>query len=452
MSKALHDSALDSLGVPSEADSIRSFRSVCSTDTGARWLEQAIDPMHDRGVSSASMPDNISGRSVVQVITRRFTVTAPDTGKFDALVQFTADLNTNRMADATLHFDTPTLAEGGSQAYLDIVGNATAVTYGGVTVQTGAVGADLTRRSNYIAAPWFNGTDPASQWSDFPSGGYRLVGGSLEVYNTTPELYASGSSVCYRQSNRQDSFRNIQMTGTTTAIDGAFPDVQLYPKGPTSVGAAQMIPDSVAMKAVDGCYMPFVVNTSDIIEHGKYGVFVVASRIDSTANQNILMNRAIVGGDNPTASQVGNWSLPHRCQPLGAYFSGLSPETSLDVVCRFIIEVFPNVTDSVLMPLTRPSAPYDARALEAYRMVMASMPIAVPVAWNGLGTWLKTAMKAIKPVAKFLQPVAKAIVTEALPGGDAIWHLGAATGNAVKESLSKRKKKKKDADLTQRGR
>lgn len=445
------DNALDALGIPSEQDSLRSFRSVCSTDAGARWLEQAVDPMHDRGVSSASMPDGVTGRSVVQVITRRFTLqkpaSLPDDAKFDALVHFAADLNTNRCCNVELQYNPPSRTEAGVQCFIDLKSAASSTIYGGVMAQTGAVGTDLTQLSGYCAAPWFNGTDPTVQYSDFPTGGYRLVGGSLEVYNTTPELYASGSVTCYRQANRANTLRCAQVTGVTAGVTSAYPGIELYPAGPASVGTAQLYPDSVTMKAVDGCYMPIVVNTNDVIEYPTFGSFLLADRRDSSVNQKCLMQLPITGNvNNPSEQQFGNWMLPHRCQPMGAYFSGLSPQTSLDVVARFIVELFPSVSDSTLLPLTRPSASLDTEALEAYRLIMAEMPIAVPVAWNGLGTWLKSALKVAKSVGKTLMPVAKAVVTE-MPGGDTAWALGNATVNAVKDMNAKRKQKKKDEAL-----
>lgn len=428
--KSLREQALDIKGVPSEADSLRSFRSLCSTDAGAFWLEQAVDPMHDRGVRSASMPDHVSGRSVVQVITKRFTVSAPSTTSYDALVRFDCDLNNNRLSDANLVYDTPTLSEKGAAPSLKYAGLATGRQYGGVTTSTGNVGSDLSLGAPYITAPWFNGNDPATQQSEFPSGGYRLVGGSIEVYNTTPQLYAAGSVVCYRHANRANLLRNLQLVSSTATMIDANTVVVQYPRPPTNLANAQAIPDSVAMRAVEGCYMPIVVNTDDVLKYPEYGIFVVADRQDRSAAVPVQVIQPISGVVDPVSQTSGNWQLPHDCQPCGAYFAGLSPQTTLDVVVRFIVEIFPQIEDTVLTPLTRPSAPADDAALESYRVIIANMPIAVPVAWNGSGDWLRSVIKIAKPLYKTVQPAIKTAV-KALPHGATAWAAANAAVDAV---------------------
>lgn len=448
MHKSLREQALDAASVPSEDASIRTFRSLTSTLDGAKWLEQAIDPMHDRGVASIGMPDSVSGLSVVQVINRRFTMTqpggvAPD-GKWDALVHFTPDLANLLLSPGAVLYDTPSRSEKGQRPQLHLT-NATAVPYGGVVGQSGATGSTLVDKFGNVAAPWYNGTDLATEYSDFPSGGYRLVGGSLEVYNTTPELYRSGAVTCYRQSNRQELLRNAQLVGSDgSVIDNAAPAVSICPAPPNSVGAAQLIPSAVSHEAALGCYMPFVVNTDDVINYAQFGTTVYHNRADNVTTQSALLTYPISGttDESTTRDKMGNWSLPHMCQPCGAYFTGLAPQTTLDVVCRFIIEVFPGVNDSVLLPLARPSPSHDAKALEAYRMLVNAMPVAVPVAWNGSGAWLKNVMQAAKPVAKFLAPVAKTLVKE-LPAGDILVKGVEAAGKAFASRPKKKEGKNK---------
>jgi hypothetical protein len=78
----------------------------------------------------------------------------------------------------------------------------------------------------------------------------------------------------------------------------------------------------------------------------------------------------------------------------GAYFTGLSPQTSLTVFWNITIQTFPNYT-SPLASLARPSPYEDKVAQTAYSEILSRMPVGVKVKENGLGDWFTGSVASI---------------------------------------------------------
>jgi len=85
----------------------------------------------------------------------------------------------------------------------------------------------------------------------------------------------------------------------------------------------------------------------------------------------------------------------------GAYFTGLSPTTTLTINWNVLIERFPSAADADLVVLAKPSPRYDPTALELYSLCMQNMPVGVPVKENGLGDWF---MKVIGRARDIVMP------------------------------------------------
>jgi hypothetical protein len=90
----------------------------------------------------------------------------------------------------------------------------------------------------------------------------------------------------------------------------------------------------------------------------------------------------------------------------GAYFSGLSNTTTLQVNATYYIEKFPSQQDSQLVVLARSSPRDDCIARELYSEIIREMPVGVPQRMNGLGEWFGD---AVSSAVDFISPVASAI-------------------------------------------
>jgi hypothetical protein len=386
-------------GVPTISASYESVRPLCSTDAGARWLETAVDPFHDRIVPVRGLPDEVKGNSLVQIIQRRVTISAPTgvTGKWDAQVFWTGELNNVRSSNGNLTFNYPSPSDlGANTAWVPL--STTAYASGGVEIVAGAMGADLGPASsgvinNYGLWPYHDGSDPVAVGSTFPSGGYRVVAGGIEIYDTTPELYRSGSLTAYRL----NQIERMQPVGTTNqAGTSAVSNMPAYLRSGRLASAAQalLIPGSRTWRAPEGLYMPFRINVDAGLNYPFYGHYISCNPIDS--NGQLSVGPFASGGTTAGTASLGNWYMPSKTQPMGAILTGLDNNVTFDVVVKFVIEVFPSARDTMLITLAAPTPVEDEDAMQAYKKIVEALPIAVPVIENSTGTWLKRAMNAMR--------------------------------------------------------
>jgi len=89
-----------------------------------------------------------------------------------------------------------------------------------------------------------------------------------------------------------------------------------------------------------------------------------------------------------------------------AYFTGLSPETTLSVTYRTFVEYSPPATSDFYTEVT-PCAEYDPHVFEVYNMVAKQAPYAVPVGQNAAGDFFRKVLGAVKTVA----PIASKLLT-----------------------------------------
>jgi hypothetical protein len=386
--------------VPSEQQSLSKFRALTKTDLGARWLEQALDPFHDRQVTPTGMPDAIKGASVVKCIRKSFTVTAPSTVKWDALVTLTSEIHNFRGAQATVTYNEPDIA--GLGAGLAVGGMANAIgNVGGCMCTTGAVGADLnwySAASTQAGAVWplFEGSDPLTQGSSFPRGGFRLVGAGFEIVDTTPELYRSGILTAFRQTEEVEQTQVHYTNTTPTAVNICTTDI--VQASPASMAIAKNMPGSASWRMSDGVYMVQPMNTEVGLVRPRYGQRLELNRADASGTQT-AGGLFPIGGATFITTGMGNWYCPAKVPKIGAYLSGLDPNVSFTVEARWFVEIFPDPS-SDLITLASSSPVEDEAALDAYKVIIASLPIACPKADNDAGDFLRRAMKTAESVRK----------------------------------------------------
>jgi hypothetical protein len=398
------------------------------------------------------MPDANVGDSVVRTITKRITLKKPTAQTevgWDALVHFTGDLNNSLMSLGGFIYDVPTAATdiGAApviQAY-PFSGSYAPTRFGGIVCSAGPVGSDLSNDvPSAILAPFYEGLDPLSTTSAgnsvLPKGGYRLVSGSIEAYNTTPELYRAGAVTGYELQNKE-AFLTMGTWYSNTGTDYAMSPMFIAPRAPASIAQAVQLPGSVTHEAEKGAYLPLPLNVDSPMNYARFSMKAYAFRGDSSSSDQTMVTYPLNGGslaNSGAIAQKGNWDLPSTCNPAGLYFTGLSDQTTIDIVARFVIEEFPSVNDIRYLTLANPSPPRDAAALKAYGLIRSELPIMVPVAWNGLGTWLKSAMKVAKKVIPVVKSVAKVV-----PGVKQAVEVGEAVAGAAKQVVKSATKSKK---------
>jgi len=335
-----------------------------------------------------------------------------------------------------------------------------------------------------------NGTSVApfqTLLAPYLTGEYRIISMGFEVINTTAELNVQGLVTCYRQPVANiDSAKSILVTegpvlssgGTVSTTPFAYVDALLSNTPPATPGEALLLDGSKQWKAKDGCYVvptlnspenPSGQNSTSPILHTSIvdpiqttpGVNWIYVTPASGANIPAAFDPTPVTG-NPAATPNtfnlvflptgGVWMQPFN--GAGAYFSGLSNSTTLQLNAIYYIERFPTQQDSDLVVLARRSCHSDSVALDLYSEIIREMPVGVPQRMNGMGEWFADAVSAaadfVSPVLSAIPlPMAQTIASGVKVAGNMAKSLGSkkespgqtysSTGSNVSASVSKKK-------------
>jgi len=129
---------------------------------------------------------------------------------------------------------------------------------------------------------------------------------------------------------------------------------------------------------------------------------------------------------------------------IGAYFTGLSPQTTLEVNVVYYVERFPTPFESDLVVLASPSAGYDPVALEIYSRAMAGLPVGVMQNENPLGEWFGD---ILDKVARVAAPIGRALSMVPGPVGVAGSVIGSAadTYRGLRQPARREKKAQRKA-------
>jgi len=264
----------------------------------------------------------------------------------------------------------------------------------------------------------------------------RMIGGGLEVLNTTEDLHKSGAVVYYTHPSQQ------RFVGTSVADSGSgaqtsysgFSRIMRSP--PATVAQAVSIPDSVKRKAEEGAYVVFRQakgqKNPPIDPQGERPIFMGGPNLDEDGSVQVwgfgeAVPVAVFGAYQPVPLLGNHQQVPFDIS--GAYFTGLSSFSSLDITLRLYIEGFPTpAANQSLISLTRPCPLEDPLACEIYSRVCTQLPPGVPVIENETGDWFKGLMKTIASVA----PTIGSALGGIIPGGGLI---GSGVGK-VAEMLS----------------
>jgi len=271
-------------------------------------------------------------------------------------------------------------------------------------------------------------------------GVYRLVYSGFEVVNTTAQIYKQGACTVYEYGH---SYETSQVSGAKdkTSADPSITTESFATNSfrcpPNTIAEAKIMPGAHSWPAQDGCYCtskflgenPFQSatmrnyfiqqnNEKSLRESGYVSAATGPTTYDYTDGS--FVSPGLVGDawPNVTGPPVGVYRTAYNAAPAthfsrmstaGAYFTGLSPQTTLFVTWRVGIERLPAANKPTFLALAQPSATFDPNALLLYNLIANHLPPGCPQGWNDLGRWFNT----VASIAKNVIPASFPLVSTA---------------------------------------
>jgi len=300
--------------------------------------------------------------------------------------------------------------------------------------------------------------DEFFDFEDTDLGSYRLIYSGFEVVNTTAVIAQQGAVTVYEYGNSFDVSTSVSTGKTITSTSTSGPSTststspQLESKTmrtfrcpPNNLSEAKIMPGARSWAAKDGSYNvakfcdanPFqapngknyLIQQNKLTDSPLGGYLLDASdnttaSVGSFASPGLVeymdQSANIIAGPNyvtPGSSMVVSQEIKaaapavhfSQMNTTGAYFTGLSPTTTLFITWRVGIERMPSANNPTFLSLAQPSAVYDPNALVLYNLIAANLPPGCPVGWNDMGKWFNM----IADVAKTVIPGAFPLVSVA---------------------------------------
>lgn len=444
------------------------------------------DPFHDTPISVVGAPDNVSGRSLVYDVRRQLIIKKPDAiaGNWDAHVAFipalidwslsaadggTAGYNFQALVyNNTGQVNAPTatsvLLPLNENNYSTVAGTKTNFPDGGPFFVS-TVATDTPTYSPYndgLQVGYIKAVDVTNGLPFGTGNKVRLVGAAFEVHNTTADLYKQGSVTCYRTASET---QETQLTSiyselaTPSSVQGAahqFSPFTLLQGPPSSVSQAKQL-DGITWEAREGALVPCHIDFSQnkpCVPDARQLILTSQDQGSPLLPTNMVCG-FIQGGSMAKYDQRNACGSSLAVVPgsqSGAYFVGLSPETSLTMSVRCFFEVFPS-PNSELYSLTRPSPRYDPLVETVLDKVWSELQPGYPVSFNAKGDFFKNIVSSLKSSYKVMTPMMIAGLTSSadprlMAAGAALSTIDAA-GNAVAKSLKRVKQENKNAKQAQ---
>lgn len=456
------------------------------TKEACDWVKYALDPFHDLQLEHLrGYPDVSTEPTVIVKIRQALTVTAPPdlaaTGSptWDCHIvaspidYMPMDRSSVMPARVFPHGNTTTGASDTNAGAVQTVqanGEAigpTCARMDGLLINsvpsTGAPGAEYTFTPGHCPEVGAQGyqlqqinLDNYLDFEDTDLGVYRLVYSGFEVVNTTAQIYKQGAVTVYEYGN---SFEVGASHPTSTSVNPITPGQPTIPYPdhrptnyfrcpPNTLAEAKIMPGSHSWAAQDGCYNTAKFQTDNPFQGLTSRPWVIAQNNPEAPQDGgywshnpglvpVDYNSGSFASEYPLGYVGPNSELPYkqfggpvhfsRMNTTGAYFTGLSPETTLFVTWRVGIERLPAANKPAFLALSQPSAAYDPNALVLYNLVANSLPPGCPQGYNDAGKWFRwisdqakkaipTVYPAVRTAALIANSMGRPIIGSALTG------------------------------------
>lgn len=185
------------------------------------------------------------------------------------------------------------------------------------------------------------------------------------------------------------------------------------------------MPGAHSWAAQDGCY-----NTAKFQSDNKFQGMTRRPWAICQNNPTAPNDSGYVGGDfgsfvsdvslgfhntstgGPTPGELGDegYGGPMHFSMMnttGAYFTGLSEQTTLFVTWRVGIERLPAANKPAFLALAQPSATFDPNALVLYNMVANVLPPGCPQGYNDMGKWFRWISDAVQKSIPTVYPIVR---------------------------------------------
>lgn len=364
--------------------------------SGRDFLVAALDPMHDNQLKElAGWPDVETASSVVRCIKQTQSVSGiAGAGNWDFSLNLFPFLNS-----------VPGRVYGRRNDLLSPVSGATNHAMGGLAGYRLTPGQALD----------IGAQDPIVQLcldDTYSAGAGRVVGLGIEVVNTTSPLNKQGQVTVWRQPNATHIAETLLRPYAGPGLTSDVPTcaAEFIEAFPSSVPQAMLIPGSRQWEAADGAYVigTFVGqdNPPLLVSYKQPAMFVSTAAVDKTFSTPLssspatTFNSGLVMMPYPEFSNVNEYANTPamKIYPLhqsGAFFQGLSEQTTLAITLNVFVETFPTVAEADILVLATPSAEYDPVALQIFSHALTQLPVGVPANWNPWGEWFSDIVETV---------------------------------------------------------
>lgn len=367
---------------------------------GKAYVIQTADPFHDEDQTPVGMPDTYMARNVVQTVKQKITIrknaNLPE-GNWDVNIFSLPWVNSQRLWRYNMIRQVLTGGSGAGEANYDEVG-------GIIACQATSGSSTSISKDTGGSASWF---DCVMVDDEFLDGPCRVVSGGFEVTNTTADIYRQGDVSVYRVPEPQRERVSVSIANNAAApytSNAVNFSAELHSKFPTNVGEAQYMVGTRTWAASEGCYIPLTLTG---LENPVRGTDASSVILRTGPQLSTGFSQVGLTGEKDATYLSNNSPYPTRCitTPFnmgGAYFTGLSDQSTLTITAIWYIERFPTTLQKQIAVLAGTPAAYDPLAFELYDLMMRTMPVGVMVKENGLGDWFAEVVGNISPVIEGL--------------------------------------------------
>ncbi len=405
-------------------DRVMNATGVLPTSRGA--ILSMCDPFHDHDERNIGWPDLENSSSVVECYKQSFTVVSAQgsSANWDANVVMYPDMTVqycnlmNNQQSSMITGAASTIPS--NQWYATATGGLQSAPTG-LLYKTGGITLFQNTSGGLLATPnvQANLTVLPAQAT---TGSSRVIGYAIEIVNNTAPLYQQGTVTVWRQPMPNSSDATIINTmyyalapPTSNGNIGSV-SALLTPEPPSTLAEAMLLSGSRQWHAKEGAMLVATSNSAENpVINGQTiaSLYYQASPTDPTAYMMYPVSAStnlIATTPGSSSISVGTVAYPRTyLTPFnmsGAYFTGLSAQTTLTINVRAYVEIFPSQLTNPLTPIAQPSAPYDPAALALIAELMRGMPPGVMLSENGLGDFFKD---MIGKVSSFVSPIANVV-------------------------------------------
>lgn len=375
------------------------------TPAGKDWLIAMIDPFHDTELKNLSgWPDVETGYSVVRKVKQQVSLAAPNAAPFtgnnwDCLIGMFPTLHATYYNSTTSRLGNTYAAE-----------NVNGAPLGGISAWAIQPGTNWLPLAGTTSTVWLNSINALPP---FTTGLGRCVGIGFEVNNTTSTLYRQGSVTVFKQMSTQRDANTFwgEVANPGGPLQAIFSGT-IIRSIPNNLADLTLLPGSRTWKAEDGCYVVGHFHSNEnppFVADYNVPIFTLDDDEEITQGSSALQIPVMAVGAI-TGSVAPNAAHLHPLHTSGAYFAGLSNQTTLQLTVIYYYETFPTQSENDILVMATPSAEFDPVALEIYSHALSCMPPGCMVMDNPFGEWFADVVDQVSNALSYIpHPLAQAL-------------------------------------------